>query len=590
MHAGRPLWVISIGLSLASLACGGDSSATTGTGSAEDSGSASTEPESSSDESGSTDASTGDGDGDPTMGDGDGAPGDGDGEVKFDIIAEFDLPFVDVCLAQDLDLLGGDGQANSCGQQAPPESFDPIEEWHYPINGAMQSWVTPLVINWTDDNNDGTIDMCDGPDVILTAFAGFGDCAIHIIDGDYGNSSLVHDIIDDLDVHCTGNPAVGDIDNDGWPEIVAVSNNSAETLLAIDNDGTLMWESDPNPYTTGGGGPWKSGGVALHDLDRDGTYEILYNHTLWDNTGTVLWGQSDPSGPQTWLQATTAADLDGDDDLELITAFSAHDFDGGWNATTLWDLRINAGLPAFSIPQVADFDDDPDPEILFTSDAGYLVAEHDGTVKWGPVKPQLMTPCFGANWGGYMRAASIHDFDNDGEAEFAAAACGTFAIYEVTDNGPVIIMEEPVQDSSGGTGTTSFDFLGDGTAEPVYSDETRAWAWAWTGNSWDARLELPRGSPTYMEFPSVADVDNDGSAEILVPSADNGANPALVVFGDADSRWIQARRIFNQHQYHITHVNEDGTVPTHHLNNWEFFNTFRANSQIEGGALCIPAG
>ena len=475
------------------------------------------------------------------------------------------------------------------GSRLRPRASTPLEEWRYPQNDpSLQSWVTPLVINWTDDNDDQVIDMCDNPDVILTAFKP-GQCGIHIIDGDYGNSGIVHDVIDDLNVHCTGNPAVGDIDNDGWPEIVAVSNNQQETLLAIDNDGTLMWESDPNPFGTGGGGPWKSGGVALHDMDRDGNYEVLYNHTMWDNTGTLLWGQNDPSGSQTWLQATTAADLDDDGDLELITAFSAHDFDDAWNDTTLWDLQQSGDLTPFSIPQVANFDGDSDPEILFTSTDGYLVAEHDGTVKWGPTKPNLATPCNGVNWNGHMRAASIHDYDNDGEAEFAAAACGTFAIYEVTENGPVIITEQPVQDNSGGTGTTSFDFLGDGTAEPVYSDEIKAWAWSWTGNDWEVRLELPRRSPTYMEYPSVADVDNDGSAEILVPSAD-AQEPALVVFGDEDSRWIQARRIFNQHQYHITHTNEDGTVPAVHLNNWDFFNTYRANSQIEGGALCIPAG
>jgi hypothetical protein len=377
--------------------------------------------------------------------------------------------------------------------------------------------------------------MCDTPDVILTA-SGPGGCGLHIIDGDFGNSGVVHD----LDVHCTGNPAVGDIDNDGWPEIVAISNNSSETLLGIDNDGTQMWESEPNPNGTGGGGPWKSGGVALHDL-------------------------------------------------ELITACSAHDFDGNWNETTLWDLNGTGDLPAFSIPQVADLDGDGDPEVLFTSDAGYLLAEADGTVVWGPVKPNLSVPCNGSNWGGFMRAASIHDYDADGDAEFASAACGTFAIYDVTGNGPVIITEQSVQDNSGGTGTTSFDFLGDGTAEPVYSDEIAAWAWAWTGNDWEVRLQLPRSSLTYMEYPSVADVDNDGSAEIMVPSWD-GSKPALIVFGDEDSRWIQARRIFNQHQYFITHVNEDGTVPNVHLNNWDFFNTFRANSQIEGGGLCVPAG
>jgi hypothetical protein len=509
---------------------------------------------------------------------------------KFDHPIFPDLPPVDLCAAQDLDLLAGGGGTPPCDEEAMPESFEPMEEWRYPPGTTgMQSWVTPLVINWNDDNGDGTIDMCDGPDVILTAFgAGIVNCEIHIIDGDYGNSGIVHDVIDDLDVHCTGNPAVGDIDNDGVPELVAVSNNASETLLAIDNDGTLMWESDTNPNATGGA-PWKSGGIALHDMNADGTYEIIYNHSMYDNAGTQLFNQADPQAVLTWLQASTAADLDGDGDLELLTAFSAHDFDDSWNATTLWDYAATAVLPPFSIPQVANFDDDPDPEVLYTSDAGYLVAEHDGTVKWGPVKPALAQSCAGMYWGGFMRAAAIHDYDADGEAEFASAACNTFAIYDVTEAGPVIITEEIVQDNSGGTGTTAFDFLGDGSAEPVYSDETNAWAWSYDGMQWEPRLQLARFSPTYMEYPSVADIDNDGSAEILVPSADASA-PALVVFGDARSRWIQARRIFNQFSYSITHTNEDGTVPTVPLRNWEYFNTFRTNSQIEGGALCDPAG
>ncbi len=56
------------------------------------------------------------------------------------------------------------------------------------------------------------------------------------------------------------------------------------------------------------------------------------------------------------------------------------------------------------------------------------------------------------------------------------------------------------------------------------------------------------------------------------------------------SRWIQARRIFDQFSYSITHTNEDGTVPDATLQNWRDFNTFRTNSQIEGGALCNLAG
>jgi hypothetical protein len=518
--------------------------------------------------------------------------GSNDDGLKFDIELP-DTPHVDRCAASDLDQLRS-GATPSCGRSAPPESFDPVEEWRYPPNhNSMHSWVTPLVVNFTDDNGDGVIDMCDMPDVILTAWEGnvfsTTGCAIHVIDGDFGNTGVVHHVFDQFSIHCTGNPAVGDIDNDGRPDIVAVSNNPQETLIAIGNDGNLLWESEPNPYPTGGQ-PWRSGAVALHDLNGDGNVEILYNHIVFDSNGMVLWAQPDPSGSMTWLQATTAADLDGDGDLEVLTAFSAHDFDGAWTPTLLWDLHAANVLPAFAVPHVANFDDDPEPEVLYTSDWGYFMVEHDGSYTWpNAIKPALQQPCNGSNWAGFMRAAAIHDYDNDGQAEFAVAACNVFAIYDVTAAGPVPIFQAIVQDFSGGTGTTAFDFLGDATPEPVYSDETIAWAWAHDGATWEPRLQLPRASPTYMEYPSVADIDNDGSAEILVPSADDNT-PALVVFGDADDRWIQARRIYNQHAYSVTHVREDGTIPAQTLPNWHYFNTFRANSQIEGGSSCVPAG
>ena len=84
----------------------------------------------------------------------------------------------------------------------------------------------------------------------------------------------------------------------------------------------------------------------------------------------------------------------------------------------------------------------------------------------------------------------------------------------------------------------------------------------------------------------VVDVDNDGSAEILIVSI--SGQPALQVLRDADDRWIQARRIWNQHAYYVTNVREDSTIPQVPVDNWKVFNTFRTNAQIEGGALCMP--
>jgi len=88
----------------------------------------------------------------------------------------------------------------------------------------------------------------------------------------------------------------------------------------------------------------------------------------------------------------------------------------------------------------------------------------------------------------------------------------------------------------------------------------------------------------------VADIDNDGSAEILVVSNAHlgGGDPGIQAFRDVEDRWIQARRIWNQHAYHVTNVREDGTIPQFEVPSWTVNNTFRTNAQIEGGGICIP--
>ncbi|MCA9705392.1 MAG: hemolysin, partial [Myxococcales bacterium] len=99
-------------------------------------------------------------------------------------------------------------------------------------------------------------------------------------------------------------------------------------------------------------------------------------------------------------------------------------------------------------------------------------------------------------------------------------------------------------------------------------------------------------SGTIIEYPVVADVDNDGSAEIVVVSNASFVGmqtaPLVQVIRDIDDRWIQARRIWNQHTYHVTNVREDGTIPQNEPPSWELLNTYRTNAQIENGGVCIP--
>jgi hypothetical protein len=101
-------------------------------------------------------------------------------------------------------------------------------------------------------------------------------------------------------------------------------------------------------------------------------------------------------------------------------------------------------------------------------------------------------------------------------------------------------------------------------------------------------LQVPRESRTTNEYPTVADVDNDGAAEIVVVSEqDIGGSATVQVIRDVEERWVPARRIWNQHAYHVTNVREDGTIPQFEAPNWETLNTFRTQAQFEGG-VCKP--
>jgi hypothetical protein len=475
-------------------------------------------------------------------------------------------PPVDMCKVQDnMDAVG------DCEEFAPPDSFSPSLQWSFGAN--EQSMVTPLAGNFTDDNGDGEIDLCDIPDVLLVSgpTIGYGQiCPIHVLDGATGTEHF--QIPPSESISCFATPAFGDIDNDGLPEIVAIYNaGGTYRLKAFEHDGTLKWTN----VTDGGNADQfyrESGAIAIHDLDADGDAEIVFNHEVYDHNGVLLWEKMNPMPGE--LEATTAVDLDGDGKLEVVTGHSAY----RWDGTQVFENYPT--ITSQSIPQVGNLDEDPNPEIFITSGQGLWMVEHDGTIKWGPATP---TGVMGFGYLTWMRPGTIHDFDGDGKPEYASSSQQFYAVYE-GPNAADLLWTAVVQDGSGAAGGTAFDFLGDGVAEAMYADEIAFNIY--DGKTGDVLLSQPRVSYTISEYPTVVDVDNDGSAEILIVSL--SGQPALQVLRDADDRWIQARRIWNQHAYYVTNVREDSTIPQVPVDNWEVFNTFRTNAQIEGGALCMP--
>ncbi len=462
---------------------------------------------------------------------------------------------VDVCkVNDDMDAVGG------CTDKAPPDSFTPDVQWAFMgLDGETQALVTPVVGNLTDDNDDGEIDLCDVPDVVATLYAGgYWSGHLYVLDGATG---AVHVKIQEPAGGLVY-PALADVDGDGVAEILSAIVDQGGLndgyLAAWEGDGTLLWQSQVLR-------PVSQAAVAVGDVDNDGDVEILLRGTLYDHLGNVLWqGPSGVFGDGTVL--ATMADLDGDDDLELVFGGRAFHHDG----SAYFDTGLGGGHP-----HVADLDGDGLPEVLVVQNPGLALIEHDGTVTYQGQVPNL------AQW----RPAAIHDVDGDGAPEICVGSSNQYSVLEL-DLTPR--WTNVVSDFSGFAAGTAFDFLGDGSAEAMYADETTLFIFE--GLDGSTLLTTPRTSWTQWENPVVADVDNDGSAEIVVVSNGGGA-PAVQVIRDQADRWIPARRIWNQHTYHVTNVREDGTVPQVEPRHWTLLNTFRTQAQIAaGGGVCKPEG
>ena len=127
---------------------------------------------------------------------------------------------------------------------------------------------------------------------------------------------------------------------------------------------------------------------------------------------------------------------------------------------------------------------------------------------------------------------TIADFDGDGRVEFASAGATAYHVFDPDCRGTpdaascpsmrtdgIAWAKESKDESSNVTGSTVFDFDGDGRAEVVYGDEcfTRVYDGI-TGSVLYSRF---RTSCTWYEMPVIADVDADFNAEIVSTSNAN---------------------------------------------------------------------
>ena len=128
-----------------------------------------------------------------------------------------------------------------------------------------------------------------------------------------------------------------------------------------------------------------------------------------------------------------------------------------------------------------------------------------------------------------------------------------------------------VVDASGSTGITLFDLNQDGISEIIYQDEAKLRIMHANESLgiFESISEITNTSSKGFGHPVIADIDNDGAAEIIVISNDGASttNGFLKIYkSGSDTPWAPARKVWNQYAYNAVNVNEDLSIPKYQVN------------------------
>ncbi|MDD9156057.1 choice-of-anchor A family protein [Aliivibrio sp. S4TY2] len=436
-----------------------------------------------------------------------------------------------------------------------PTPIDAKLKWHWQSSEFMPEYTqvigTPLVAQLNDDNNDGVIDNLDIADVIVVTFKGNQYTkpgvvrALSGIDGkelwDYKNGAVYSDP--------RFTPALADLDHDGLIDII-VSDKSSYQIRIVSNKGDIKKTITKTDN--------KVGNVSIADLDNDGIAEILTGTSVYNYASGLLYTLDG------WKPDYSVFDADDDNIQNFFANGSLYDANGN----ILWSYK---GHDVAWFSSIANLDQDLQPEIIIsipgTSSTSHTLAalEHDGSVKWE--KQNLP----GHGGGSQAVGAFLH------AGKPGVAYSGYEKLVMLNANGDLVWDIEIDDFGSGKIGVTAFDFNGDGRDEVIYQNHNKvAILDSLTGKT---LFEAANSTGTLWEYPIIVDLEGDNNAELIFVANDYSSNwnshKGVRTFESAGKPWKGATRIWNQHSYHQTNINQDGTIPRKEKNSWDVNNTYR---------------
>ncbi|HJL20610.1 MAG TPA: FG-GAP-like repeat-containing protein, partial [Polyangiaceae bacterium LLY-WYZ-15_(1-7)] len=354
-----------------------------------------------------------------------------------------------------------------------------------------------------------------------------------------------------------GQLAAADLDGDGALDLVGLPGGGGVEAWSV-RAGRLWSSPAPSSLELLGDTLRAVGGApTVGDLDGDGTPEVVVGRTVlegpsgalrWQGEGDTGRGINDTAGP-----ISCVADLDGDGLPEVIAGRTVFEGDG----------RVRSSAPVDDgFCGVGDVDPAPGLEVALVARGTLHVLGRGGAVLWSRM-------LLGRRGRGLGSPPALADLDGDGLDEIVVGHGEALAAYDpacAAGDGDcaeagvrwAVAVEDPQSTST----PVLHDFTGDGVYEVLHQDEF--FLRIVDGRDGTERVLRRNRAETSTFGPSVADVDGDGMAEILVSSS-NRARPPFVtagvtVFGDARGRWLPTQPAWTQHAFVGASVDDAGRL------------------------------
>ena len=281
------------------------------------------------------------------------------------------------------------------------------------------------------------------------------------------------------------------------------------------------WDNTP----AGNGAPFFgtfgiAAGMTAGDLDGDGSVEIIVSGDDVINFGTlfvfrgdggdtgdgdpILWSHNFGGGVyRTWVSSPALAELDGQPGAEVVVAAGDELWAFHADGSTYWNVPTANIFETLSAPAIGNLDLDPEPEIVANLGGTVEVREHDGTLAWSTAVPPYANP------------PVLADLTGDGLLDLILTGWDDDVwVYDYNDGTPQLVWTAVLTSSMAGTfgAPAVADIDGDGSPEVMVSHYGALTAFNGEDGSVLWTTPLDPGNPGGV---SVADLDGDGEINIL---------------------------------------------------------------------------